>query len=1056
MMEAGIEISKEASNKDMVWIGMDANSAMDTELDMVMVGGTQEGKRARQNKLKRNGEPFRAWVDWMDLQDVWRDRHGDQPEYTRNSWEDKEEGTGEQGKASYRIDYIMTNDLMTHMTKQTGIIPTTQFRWSSDHKITWTEMEGWSSLKQTLKRLQKRQMYDLRDVSKYKWELKTSVCEIIRQAKYLQESIASVENKVQLWMKDNIKKTKKYKSFSEKIKMTDDGIRWNSVMDTIIEAHKERNVQKARVYLQKAIEFALTLPIQDKVNKDKLKEINMVISKGEMSQIVLPMWLNRAKRIVGKELKKVIWGGNKLASQVWAAEVEGGSAYMPWEKLVFNQGKAWKLPELGLVSLMNQNKQVVVGIEKMEVILNYMKNQWAVKSPQVRKDYVFQTRATEEGRKLINDEIIWEEVRRMARKLKKEKSPGSNLIPNEAWKHLDKEEYMWIAEKFNMIINGEEEIPKDWKEMVIKWIHKKDSVLELSNYRPIALGNTMAKLFMKVLTDRVEKIAEKEKLISGEQQGFRTDRSCMGALFILRRMAAKASKEGKSFMVASLDISKAYDTVNHDTLWAVLEGKGLQGKWLNTIKDMYTNNIILSDTTEGMSRGIDMKQGIRQGCPMSPILFALYMDWVTEAIKNSQIHIPGEPSMLAYADDILVWGYSKEEMQAKLEITIKSVEELGLKISCKKSLIQINNWGINKYPEIYETKDWVINNCETEVAIPKIKPTENFKYLGIWMNADSDCQENLNKLEEKVKGRLDIIEALKVNPLTKAMLIKSRIVSVIDYSLGIHNAPKEWIAKIDSRIGNIISKAMGRMTNCRRDLLYESMEMGGLGMIRLQDQYQKNRARVIVQLIKSGERTKERGQEPWIVNMIREELAMDKPNMDIIMDLKEILDKLKVKMIYREKEEMEQRCKLAKWAYTAGQQSKVVTTNGYKGVYHQGMHIVITWKKVEAINIAILEWFQQLAEGNMAELGCKIDKYVEDRKVLEKMHHIDTHTGIQLGDAMMQWIMDDKERWGEIITNLSDRQGIYQIYRGTASQASTTCKAGLMVNTVALQVTWEE
>ena len=104
------------------------------------------------------------------------------------------------------------------MTKQTGIIPTSQLMWSSDHKVTWTEIVGWKSLKQTLKRLQKRQMYDLRDVSKHKWELKTEVCKIIEQAKIMKESVETVEKKVQIWMQDNLKKTKKYKSFSEKIK----------------------------------------------------------------------------------------------------------------------------------------------------------------------------------------------------------------------------------------------------------------------------------------------------------------------------------------------------------------------------------------------------------------------------------------------------------------------------------------------------------------------------------------------------------------------------------------------------------------------------------------------------------------------------------------------------------------------------------------------------------------------------------------------------------------------------------------------------------------------
>jgi len=48
--------------------------------------------------------------------------------------------------------------------------------------------------------------------------------------------------------------------------------------------------------------------------------------------------------------------------------------------------------------------------------------------------------------------------------------------------------------------------------------------------------------------------------------------------------------------------------------------------------------VIVADTTEGFSKEVDLKQGIRQGCPMSPILFALYMDWVTEKLNLLGIH----------------------------------------------------------------------------------------------------------------------------------------------------------------------------------------------------------------------------------------------------------------------------------------------------------------------------------------------------------------------------------------------------------------------------------
>ena len=121
--------------------------------------------------------------------------------------------------------------------------------------------------------------------------------------------------------------------------------------------------------------------------------------------------------------------------------------------------------------------------------------------------------------------------------------------------------------------------------------------------------------------------------------------------------------------------------------------------------------------------------------------------------------------------------------------------------------------------------------------------------------------------------------------------------------------------KLDGKIGSIISKSMGRMTNCRRDLLYEPMEMGSLGMVRLQDQYCKNRARVMMQLIKAGDRMRDRGQDGWIVQMIQEELEMEHSSLDIMRNLKQILGELQVELVYKIGKGRERVSKLEQWAY---------------------------------------------------------------------------------------------------------------------------------------------
>ena len=91
----------------------------------------------------------------------------------------------------------------------------------------------------------------------------------------------------------------------------------------------------------------------------------------------------------------------------------------------------------------------------------------------------------------------------------------------------------------------------------------------MSNYRPIALSNTLSKLFTKILTKRLETLLEISHIIKDEQQGFRPDRSCTATILLLKTLMARARKEKQPFYLATLDISKAYDNVNHAKLWEI-------------------------------------------------------------------------------------------------------------------------------------------------------------------------------------------------------------------------------------------------------------------------------------------------------------------------------------------------------------------------------------------------------------------------------------------------------------------------------------------------------
>ena len=187
---------------------------------------------------------------------------------------------------------------------------------------------------------------------------------------------------------------------------------------------------------------------------------------------------------------------------------------------------------------------------------------------------------------------------------------------------------------------------------------------------------------MRIMTERLDAAIEKYHLVSDEQHGFRRDRSCYSAIMALKYIMAKHKAKKKELHIAYLDISKAYDTVNHKQLWQICEQSGIQGEWLQNLKSLYEGAKLRALTSQGPTEEVDMKRGIRQGCPLSPALFALYIQPIAEALRTKATeknqNKEGRPNMLFYADDMVLWGANKEELGWKMQVVIETMEQLGL------------------------------------------------------------------------------------------------------------------------------------------------------------------------------------------------------------------------------------------------------------------------------------------------------------------------------------------------------------------------------------------
>ena len=503
------------------------------------------------------------------------------------------------------------------------------------------------------------------------------------------------------------------------------------------------------------------------------------------------------------------------------------------------QGKKVRRPELGIRMLKNDKGIWKVGKQVEEVINEYSRNMWG------RREELGEEILTQEEWKrvnpgtgkvtgILNKELKLEELNRAIGKLKKGKTPGEDMITNEIFINMEREERTKLLKLLEQC-RKESKFPEGWKETELRWIYKKADPSKIANYRPIALTDTLYKIYTRMMTERLEEALETFGILTELQNGSRSDRSCMGAIMVMNILMARRLRrnEERPFYVAYIDISKAYDTVSHERLWEILEESGIEGTWVENLKELYKGNFIRSMTPEGKTRAIEMKRGIRQGCPLSPLLFALYTNPIAIAMERANVRKGVEPAMLMYADDMVVWGETEEEVKEKLQIATETMEKLGLQISLEKTELQHNKW-------VEPSREDESLEIKTKAGVRQIKyqdPRKALRYLGAWTTTNMETEKGLEILKDKMKERLDRIRGCRACPSTKVNLIKSKVVSVWNYTTAVQTIDYKDIMEWEQEFYEAITT--GDLRRERKDMVYEARERAGLGMTKLTEEYEK-------------------------------------------------------------------------------------------------------------------------------------------------------------------------------------------------------------------------
>lgn len=152
-----------------------------------------------------------------------------------------------------------------------------------------------------------------------------------------------------------------------------------------------------------------------------------------------------------------------------------------------------------------------------------------------------------------------------------------------------------------------------------------------------------------------------------------------------------------------MDLKAAFDTVNRKKLWQALERRGVRSSLIERIIELYEVAKVEIFTGEGNSEEFCSTEGLRQGCPLSPILFALYLADMEDKPKEAGIRGVkiGDIRVwsLAYADDVVLLAKGEEAIKEMMKIVRRYLEEKDLVLSSTKSKILVFEEGRGRRTE---------------------------------------------------------------------------------------------------------------------------------------------------------------------------------------------------------------------------------------------------------------------------------------------------------------------------------------------------------------------
>ena len=270
-----------------------------------------------------------------------------------------------------------------------------------------------------------------------------------------------------------------------------------------------------------------------------------------------------------------------------------------------------------------------------------------------------------------------------------------------------------------------------------------------NNYRPISLLSSVSKVFEKVIHKRIYKFLEQTKIFNPLQFGFRSNHSTIDAVTKLINDIYLGFVNKEYTLAVFCDLSKAFDTLDHNVLLYKLNKIGIRGQVLSLIKSYLTNrSIFVQNGKECSDFHTCPEFGVPQGSILGPLLFNIYVNDLHLSINNTK--------HLLYADDTTIYlvGTKIKSMFSQMNEVLNN-----LSIWFKANKLSLNV-GKTKFM-LFTGKRNLKTNYALNIDGILIEKVDHFKFLGIHLDNELRWNVHTHHIEKKIAGGLYALNSLK-------------------------------------------------------------------------------------------------------------------------------------------------------------------------------------------------------------------------------------------------------------------------------------------------------